>query len=224
MVAIVKQPVQRLVLYSIPWKSYDAILHALDGRRLRITYDRGTLEIMTIGYPHEFYKTILARFIEIVTLELVIAMMPGGSLTFRRETMEKGLEPAECYWIQNAALMVGKMEYDIEVDPLPDLAIEIDIHSSSLNRMAIYAALGVREVWRFDGEALHVYHLIGGKYKLKEKSRALPFLPMYEIVRFMRLAEGEEHTTLMRSFTQWVRETLLPAPGAKSTKSGKGNG
>ena len=224
MVAIVKQPVQRLVLYSIPWKSYDAILHALEGRRLRITYDRGTLEIMTIGFPHEFYKKILARFIEIVTLELVIAMMAGGSLTFRRETMERGLEPDECYWIQNAALMVGRMEYDIDIDPPPDLAVEIDIHSSSLNRMAIYAALGVREVWRFDGEALHVYHLIGGKYKLKDQSRALPFLPMSELVRFMKQAEGEEHTSVMRAFTQWVRETLVPASGGKSPKSGKSNG
>jgi len=219
MVVTFKEQPQRLVLYSIPWKSYDAILHALDGRRLRITYDRGTLEIMTIGFPHEFYKYLFGRFVDIVTLELIIAMIPGGSLTFRRETMEKGLEPDQCYWIQNAALMVGKKKYDIEVDPPPDVAIEIDIFSSSLDRMSIYAALGVREVWRYDGETLQVFHLVAGKYKLKDRSRALPMLPMQELLRFVKESEGAEHTTVMRSFTKWVRETLVPVSGPKNGKS-----
>ena len=216
------EPVQRLVLYSIPWQSYDAILHALQHRRLRITYDRGTLEIMTIGFPHEFYKKIFARYIEIVTLELIIALTPGGSLTFRRESMDKGLEPDECYWIQSAHLMLAKKEYDIDVDPLPDLAVEIDIHSSSLNRMAIYAALGVREVWRFDGEALHVYHLVGSKYKLRQKSRAFPFFAKSAQGELVKRTEVEEHTSVMRSFTQWVRETFVPSGEAsKSGKNGK---
>jgi Uma2 family endonuclease len=222
MVVKFKEQPQRLVLYSIPWKSYDAILHALDGRRLRLTYDRGTLEIMTIGYPHEFYQTILARFIEIVTLEMAISLAAGGSLTFCRETMEKGLEPDECYWIQNASLMTGKLEYDIESDPPPDLAIEIDIFSSSLDRMAIYAALGVREIWRYDGEALFVYHLIGGKYKRKDKSRALPFLPLKDVLRWVKEAElSANQTPVMRSFTTWVRETLIPAPGSKANGKSK---
>ena len=74
MVAVANEPVQRLLLYSIPWKSYDMLLHALEGRRLRITYDRGTLEIMTISFPHEFFKTLFARMIEIMTLELNMAL------------------------------------------------------------------------------------------------------------------------------------------------------
>ena len=217
MVVQFKEQPQRPVLYSIPWQSYDAILRALQCRRLRITYDRGTLEIMTIGYPREFYKNILARFIEIATLELVISLAAGGSLTFRRETLDRGLEPDECYWIQNATLLRGKLDYDIEVDPPPDLAIEVDIFSSSVDRLAIYAALGVREIWRFDGDTIFVYHLIGGQYKRRDKSRAFPFLPMTEVLRFVKQAEASaDQTPVMRSFTKWVRETLVPASGRKN--------
>ena len=89
----------------------------------------------------------------------------------------------ECYWIANASLMQGKREYDIATDPPPDLAIEIDIHSSSLNRMSIYAALGVREIWQFDGDELRLHQLVGKKYRVKERSRAFPFLPVQELMR-----------------------------------------
>jgi Uma2 family endonuclease len=219
MVAVANEPVQRLLLYSMPWKSYDALLHALEGRRLRVTYDRGTLEIMTISFPHEFFKTLFARMIEIMTLELNMALVPGGSMTFRRELMEKGLESDECFWIANAALMQGIKEYDIETDPPPDLAIEIDVHSSSLDRLAIYAALRVREVWRFDGTVLQVNQLVGKKYRVKERSRVFPFLPVQELMRFVKQAETDDHTTVMRAFTQWVRKTLVPA-----LKGGKSNG
>lgn len=218
MVVRIQEPVQRLVLYSIPWKTYDELLHALQDRHLRITYDRGTLEIMTLSYPHEFYKKLFARFIELLTLELNLPLHPGGSMTFRRELMEKGLEPDECYWIERALLMQGKLDYDVDTDPSPDLAIEIDIFNSSLDRLAIYAALGVREVWRFDGKTLQVYHLVGGKYRLRERSRAFPFLPMTDIVRFVREAETGDHTTVMRAFTSWVRETLGPASAEKGKK------
>jgi Uma2 family endonuclease len=216
MVAVAGEPVQRLLLYSMPWKSYDALLHALQNRRLRITYDRGTLEIMTISFPHEYFKKLFARMIEIMTLELNMALAPGGSMTFRRELMERGLESDECYWVANAGLMQGKKEYDIETDPPPDLAIEIDIHSSSLDRLAIYAALKVREVWRFDGATLQVNQLVGKKYRVKERSRAFPFLPVQELLRFVKQAETDDQTTVMRAFTQWVRKTLVPMQKGKS--------
>jgi Uma2 family endonuclease len=163
--------------------------------------------------------------IELMTLELNMAMMPGGSTAFRRELMEKGLEPDECYWIANAASMQGKLEFDADTDPPPDLALEIDIIRSSLNRMGIYAALGTRELWRFDGESLTVHHLVGAKYRVRDRSRAFPFLLVQELLRFVKQAETEDQTTVMRAFTQWVRETLLPAAKpSKSGKSSKNNG
>ena len=220
MVAVVQEPGQRLLLYSVPWNAYDAILRALDGRHLRISYDRGSLEIMTLSLEHEFFKTLLGRLIELMTYEMNISMFPGGSTTFKRMMLEKGLEPDECYWIQNERAMRGKKEFDIDVDPPPDLVVEVDITSSSINRMGIYASLRVPEVWRFDGETLEV-HVLGanGKYRIKQQSRAFPFLPMAELVRFLTSNDTEDQTVLMHRFGKWVRATLVPA----AIQAGKGD-
>ena len=115
-----------------------------------------------------------------------------------------------------------KKKYDIETDPPPDLAVEIDITSSSIDRMGIYAALRVPEVWRLDREGLSVHHLgANGKYKEKDRSRAFPFLPMDEVRRFVREAETTDETTLMHSFHDWVRDTLLPSYSPAPPKPGR---
>lgn len=99
------------------------------------------------------------------------------------------------------------------VDPPPDLAIEIEITRSVLNRLGIYAKLGVREVWRFDGEALTVL-LLGpdGNYAPSPTSAAFPYLPMGEIARFLN-DEGTDDTRWGRAFRAWVREVIVPIAG-----------
>src|SRR5436309_15661958 len=101
MIAIPDEPVQRLNLSCVPWSSYEAFLEALGERHIRVTYDRGDLEIMTLGHSHEFSKTLLGRLIEMLTFVLNIAIHSGGSTTCKREVLEKGPEPDECYWTQN---------------------------------------------------------------------------------------------------------------------------
>src|ERR1051325_2288145 len=227
MVAVSYEPPQHLVLDGVSWNAYEMMLRELEGRRFRITYDRGSLEIMALSHRHEFGKTLLGRFVEGMTLELDIPIHPGGSTTFKDELLERGLEADECYWIQNEPRMRKKRDFDIEVDPPPDLAIEVEITRSALDRMGIYAALRIPEVWRFDGARLRVFILgAHGKYKEKDQSRAFPFLPLKEIERFLLDTEAENHTALMRSFHEWVRTALAPKHAAahrpgKRTKNGK---
>lgn len=222
MVAILYEPPQHLVLHDVSWQTYEMILRDLEGRRFRITYDRGALEIMAVSHRHENRKKLLARMIEALTLELDIPIHPGGSTTFKNELLERGLEPDECYWIQNEPSMRNKMEFDITADPPPDLAVEVEVSRSALDRMGVYAALGIPEVWRLDGEKLRVCVLgANEKYREKNNSLAFPFLPLDEIERFLN-TEGENHTALMRSFHEWVRETLAPSYGARARKPGKG--
>ena len=223
MVALLGEPPQHIVLDGISWNAYEMLLHDLEGRRLRITYDRGRLEIMAVSHRHEFGKKLLGRFVESMTLELDIPIHPGGSTTFKKELLKKGLEPDECYWIQNEPSMRNKRDFDIDVDPPPDLGIEVEVSRSVLDRMGIYGALRIPETWRFDGETLHVFILgTNGKYKEKDSSRAFPFLPMKEIQRFLLDTEAANHTAQMRSFHEWVRVTLVPAHGAAARKSAKG--
>ncbi len=228
MVAVLQEPPQHVVLHGVSWHAYETLLHDLASRHFRITYDRGALEIMALSHRHENRKKLLGRFVESLTLELDIPIHPGGSTTFKNELLEKGLEPDDCYWIQNEPWMRNKLDFDIDVDPPPDLGIEIEITRSVLDRMGIYAALRIPEIWRFDGEKLRVCVLGGnGKYKEKEQSRAFPFLPLKEMERFLTDTEAENHTALMRTFHEWVRATLLPTHGAsarKSAKAGRKNG
>jgi Uma2 family endonuclease len=210
-------------LHGVPWRTYEFLLYRLDGQGLRITYDQGELEIMTLSLEHESWGAILGALIQVLTMELDIPIRSGGSTTLRRAFKKKGLEPDECYWIENERLMRGKKDFDSESDPPPDLAVEIDITHSSLDRMGIYAALRVPEVWRFDGELLRVYLLgANAKYKESASSRAFPFLPIHEIERFLHDGTTTDETTLMRVFSKWVRETILPQfKSSKSKKNGK---
>ena len=134
-----------LVLGSVPWKTYLGVLRTFDDRHLRITYDRGALEIMTLSSEHERFKRLLLLLIATLVEELGWNMAGFGSMTFKRRKLKRGLEPDECYWIQSEPLVRGKDKIDVRRDPPPDLVIEIDWTHSSLNRLAIFAALGARQ-------------------------------------------------------------------------------
>ena len=204
-----KQTDQRFVLHGVNWHFYDTLLKALGDRHIFVTYDRGSLELMSPSPTHETYKIALRRMIETVAFELGLEIISGGSMTFRREDLDRGLEPDECYYIKNASLLNSITEVDLRRHPAPDLAIEVDVTSSSLDRQAIYAALGVLEIWRYDGKALRIYQLKpDGRYKLTGKSVNFPFLPIREIQRFLETAPRVREMEWLRSFQQWVRQNL----------------
>ncbi len=198
---------QKLVLGGVSWLSYERLLRALDDRHLRITYDRGALEIMTLSPQHEHFKHLLAYLVMISVEELGWNMAGFGSMTFKRR--RRGLEPDECFWIQSEPLVRGKDRIDLRCDPPPDLVLEIDVTHSSLDRLSIYAALGVPEVWRFDGTRLQVY-LLGpdGRHAEADHSRAFPFLPLTELTRFLAARSNQGETDLARQFRAWVRERV----------------
>ena len=219
-----------LLLHDISWQGYEHMLRALEGRRLRITYDEGSLEIMAVSHEHEFDGELLSRMVHMTTFELHMPIHSGGSTTFKDEALEKGLEPDKCYWIQNEKRMRGKKKFVINRDPPPDLALEIEITRSALDRLGIYAALRVPEVWRCDGESLRILHLAGnGKYREKTHSLAFPFLPMDKVLEFLKQAENIDETTLMHSFVAWLREEIAPAlkqaaGKVKTEKNGRRSG
>jgi Uma2 family endonuclease len=124
----------------------------------------------------------------------------------KRQDLERGLEPDECYWIANEAKVSETVEIDFEHDPPPDLAVEIEISRSALNRQNIYAVLGVPEIWRFDGERLRVcLRKRSGKYVESKASAAFPFLPVQELVQFLRTDEPLNETARLRQFVEWIR-------------------
>lgn len=202
-------PQQQITLTEISWQGYETILNLLGDRPVRVTYSQGVLELMILSYAHERYKKLLARLVEALTEELNIPMEAGGSTTFKRQTLERGLEPDECFYIQNQALVRGKQSIDLNEDPPPDLVIEIDINHSAIDRMDIYAALGVPELWRWNNGVLQFWVLNQQHYQQVQHSATFPQLSATDLEPFIALADQTDQTTLIRRFRAWVRENLL---------------
>ncbi|PSB43471.1 Uma2 family endonuclease [Cyanosarcina cf. burmensis CCALA 770] len=200
---------QRIELSGISWETYERLLAELRDRRLRLTYYRGNLEIMAPSPEHEFYKKIIGRFVETLAEELKVKIYPLGSTTFKRPELS-GVEPDECFYIQNRRSVQGKKRLDLNTDPPPDLVIEIDITSSSENRLAVYADLEVLEVWRYDGKFLKIYQLQNRQYIQVHESLAFPEIAITEIAQFLQQAMDAniDYLDLIRSFRQWIESQV----------------
>jgi Uma2 family endonuclease len=198
------------VLYDIDWKTYTRLLRVFEkSRRFRLTYDRGTLEIMSPLWVHEAHAKLLGRFVDVLTEELDLPSRLGGSVTLRRRRKDRGLEPDNCYWIASTPLLQGKLDLDLRVDPPPDLAIEIDVTSSSIDRLSIYAALGVPEIWRLSTGGIAFYILVSGSYQIRPNSLSFPQLASVDLHPFLAQWGQNDDTTIVRQFREWVKQQLL---------------
>ena len=200
------KPENPTLLMGIRWETYQALLLDLaENPSKKLTYDQGALEIITPLPEYEINKGFLGRLVQTTTELLGLEISILGSTTLSRKDLQKGVEPDECYYITDKELVRGKIKFDFNHDPPPDLAIEIDITSSSLDRLTIYAALGIQEIWRFDGENLFIYCLQYGNYQEQEKSNVLPILSRSVILNFL-IRRGEKgENVLLREFREWLQ-------------------
>jgi len=154
---------------NVSWETYEAIGAALgDHAGVRMTYLEGTLELMSPGKPHEWVKCTVRRFVEVFAEEAGIDISSYGSATFRKKARESGAEPDECYFRD-------------EDQEMPDLAIEVIFTSGSIQKLDVYAGLGVREVWFWKNGKISVHWLRAGGYEEKKKSRLLPGIDIAEL-------------------------------------------
>ncbi|EDX74999.1 conserved hypothetical protein [Coleofasciculus chthonoplastes PCC 7420] len=202
---------QRTVLDNISWQTFEALLVETGADRgYRFAYDGGTLEIMTPRFDYENHKANLGNFIVALAEELDIEIKSAGSTTLKREIVQRGIEPDNCYYIQNELAVRGRQNIDLETDPPPDLAIEIDITSSCVDKLGIYSALGVPEIWRYNGRVLRFYRRVKGQYVECESSLAFPLISVNvnEMSRFLQQSKTMGEIALLKAFRAWVRENL----------------
>lgn len=198
-------PLQRYVFHNIDWDGYQKILEAAGDHRLRHTFDDGVLEIMSPSNNHERYKKIIARLLEMMTFELDIPLQGLGNLTMSPISHDKGIEPDECYFLNNR---IGnrKGNWDARVDPAPDLAIEIVVSNPYKARLPIFAKLGIAEIWSYDGDELKFLALQkSGQYLPIERSSLFPFLESKALLPFIELIDDEEDNVILRKFVDWIR-------------------
>lgn len=196
-----------LRLDEVAWEDYEQLLAELgEGYAERIFYDDGRMEIMAPAFTHERAKNVVHDLVTTLRDALDVEVMSFGSTTLKRALRAKGAEPDDSFYIQNAARMIGKEDFDLQHDPPPDLVLEVDCTSSSIDKFAIYAALGVPEIWRLVKREVRIYWLTGDRYEASPTSRSFSFLPAQTLSTLLAqgLDQGERQAT--RALREWLRE------------------
>lgn len=198
-------PGHQVQLQEVTWAELESILAELGDRgNPRLSYSHGTLELMSPSPEHEDHKNILSDLVAILLEESDIEFRDLGSTTFKNEQMNQAVEPDACFYIEHELEVRGKRQIDLTVDPPPDLAIEIDI--TARTRFNNYAALGVPELWRYNGTTLEISVLQKGQYVASAQSLHFPDLPLTEVIpNYLEQSRTTGRTALLRSFRRWVQ-------------------
>ncbi|MEW6497426.1 MAG: Uma2 family endonuclease [Cyanobacteriota bacterium] len=213
---IIVPPGHQLALKNVSWQQFQEILGNLgESRSARLSYSQGRLEIMTPLPEHEDDKVIIGDLVKAILEEMDIEFRSLGSTTFENAAMKQAVEPDDCFYIQNEAKIRGKKRINLEIDPPPELAIEIDI--TSRTRFNNYQDLGVTELWRYNGENLEINVLQSGQYVQSEKSLIFSSLPIAEVLHdFVEQSKVRGRNATMKAFRAWVREQLARQEQHKS--------
>ena len=198
---------KRMTFWDLDWRSFKQIQQLLTERtRARFTYDDGILEITMPLEEHERYARLIERFILILVVELSMKIKTMGSTTLDREDLLKSAEPDNGYYIQNYAL-VADHKVNLEVDPAPDLVVEVDITNTDINKNKLYASMGVQEFWRFNGREWKILGLVNGEYVMRDRSPTFPLVEQADLYQFLEAALLDEVAAEI-NFRQWVRQRI----------------
>jgi len=195
------------VLTNVSWSTYESMLKELeDSSSPHLTYDRGVLEIMSPTAKHEKVSRSIDLFINLVAAEVGADVVTLGSITYKREDLMRGFEPDSCFYIQNELKIRGKDRIDLNIDPPPDIVVEIDITHSTINKRALFAQFGVPEVWRYDGNMIEILVLEAGDYVVSERSRALSVLSSAILNRFVSESLDGSRREWMKKVREWAQQ------------------
>ncbi|MCT7951369.1 Uma2 family endonuclease [Ancylothrix sp. C2] len=201
-------PGQRVQFVDVSWEDFEIILEQLgEHRASRIAYYQGVLEIRMPLPEHEKIKILIGRLLTLVLDELEMEWDCLGSTTFKSKQMMAGIEPDDCFYIQNSQAMIGKKRFDFATDTPPDLILEIDL--TSRTQISAYEALRVPEIWRLEKGKLEIYLLRDGEYVQSETSLNIPNFPIKEaITQFVEISDTAPISTVLKAFRKWVREKI----------------
>lgn len=210
-----------LRLPSVSWEEYETLLSDLtEWPGMRVTYDAGEMQIMSPSPEHEEYKEFIYSLARVISEESGISLETRGSATFRQKRLARGAEPDTCFYVQNASRIIGKRTIDLDVDPPPDVVVEIDTTNESLSKFNIYAAFGVLEIWRYDGQQARFYRLANNAYSEHTVSFAFPSLTAGALTDFLAQSKTEGQTAALATFRLWLR---AQSPNVKSQKGDQTN-
>lgn len=195
-----------VTFHDVSWEEYEQLLEQLgEASGLRISYNDGALEVMTLSPEHESYARFFDSLMTIIRLRLRLNIRSFGSATMRTQKRRKGNEPDACFYVQSAAAIGNKMRIDFAVDPPPDIVVEVDIQHDSRDKFSIYAALGAPEIWRYDGKELTIHHLQENQYVSVANSVAIPLLSEHLLTDFLNRLPAEGELQTLVTVDEWLQ-------------------
>jgi Uma2 family endonuclease len=210
----IKSPAEhRIILHNTSWETYERLMKERGESRVpRFAYDRGELEIMSPSTEHESIAYYIGLLVAVFAEEAGVDLYGAGSTTFDRKDLERGFDPDACFYVQNAERLRGKPRIDLSLGPPPDLVIEVDITSPSLDTFSIYIRASIPEIWRHDGERLAIFELRGEEYVEVAESRTLPPLTSEALSSLIAQSTSLDIVTWMRRVRDWARKRTESAP------------
>ena len=206
MVTTVKPAEIRTVLENISWQTFKTMLAEMGSeRKNRLAYEDGIVEIMSPHMLHENSNRLIEGFVLVLCEELGFEVKSGGSLTLTRDDLERAGEPDSCYYIQNEFLVRDKENIDLAIDPPPDLVLEVEYSRPKVNKLSLYAAMGIPEFWRFNGSVLRVYTLNSGQYLEVQTSPTFAQVAVREIPHFITESKKIGQIAAKNAFRDWFR-------------------
>jgi Uma2 family endonuclease len=200
-------------LPCVSWETYERLLADDEERRIpRMTYDQGVLELVTPSTPHEEDALVFAHLVFIVAANLDIPIRSVGSTTFRRKDLERGFEPDASFYIQNEEKIRGKRQIDLTVDPPPDIILEMEMSRSALDKLPLFASMGILEVWRCDGQRVTILLLEQDDYREASSSQSLPVLTSEVLTRFLAESRTMLSPDWFQAVSDWARERRASSP------------
>jgi Uma2 family endonuclease len=198
-----------LRLEDISWDEYEQLLDQLaEWRGMRVSYDRGRVEIMSPSFQHERFIAFISGVGRVLAEEMDLTVEAAGATTYKQESLLKGSEGDESFYVQNATAIIGKRQIDLDIDPPPDVVVEVDITNESLSKFPIYAAFLVPEIWRYDGKQARIYHLVNQTYVERDESLSFPVLTAQAMTEFLEQSKTQGQTAALAAFRQWVRAAI----------------
>jgi Uma2 family endonuclease len=207
------------ILRGVDWEHYLLLRNHPGNDHLRLSYLDGTLILVSPEYIHDFYGRRLGLVVDLVTEALEIPIQGSVTTTLRRtrQGRRKGSakEPDQAFYFgPNAFRMHKRDQIDLELDPPPDLAIEVDHKADSSRALKLYARLGVPELWRYKTKSRTLWFgkIAGEEYETIDRSvhlpRLTPDLVLFALARIDDLGE----TAAKPWLRDWAR--TLPDPAA----------
>ncbi len=197
-----------LTFGNATWDDYETLLREVgEASHLRISYNAGNLQIMTLSSLQENYSALVQTFITHLSFRNKVKILCYKSSTIKVSKDLKGIEPDGCFYVQSADKLPNKLRIDFSTNPMPDIVLEIDIYHDSKAKFEIYATFGVKEIWRYDGENFEMYVLQkNAEYKKIKRSKSLPLLTAETLSSLLNKSNEKDQYEILLDFEEWLQQ------------------